>query len=121
MSSTAIAALQHQAFSFARRLLKSNGYFLCKLFQGHEAFQDLRSLLESLFGAVHVIKPSSSRSESSELYLLALKYRSDATNRPTNASDDNQNENTRIETNRHEIERLINEARRVRTKNKDKS
>lgn len=89
------------------------------MFQGHEAFQDLRSILESLFGAVYVVKPSSSRSESSELYLLALEYRPDATNRSTNASD-NQNENTRIETDRHEIERLINEARRVRTKNKDK-
>jgi len=45
----AIVELQQRAFDFARRLLKPNGYFLCKLFQGQEKFQEMRSLLESLF------------------------------------------------------------------------
>ena len=115
--SLAIAVLQHQALDFARRLLKPNGYFLCKLFQGHDAFQELRSLLESLFRTVHLVKPSSSRSESAETYLLALQYHSDTFSLSKKSND--QNQNTRIETDRHELERLINEARRIRTKKKD--
>jgi hypothetical protein len=99
----------------ARRLLKANGYFLCKLFQGQETFEELRSLLESLFHIVHLVKPSASRSESSEVYLLAMQYHADTSNISTKIDN-----NQRIETNRNEIERLIDEARRVRTKKKDK-
>jgi len=108
--------LQKQVLDLARRLLKANGYFLCKLFQGQETFEELRSLLESLFHIVHLVKPSASRSESSEVYLLAMKYHADTSNISTKIDNNNQ----RIETNRNEIERLIDEARRVRTKKKDK-
>jgi hypothetical protein len=107
--------LQKQVLDLARRLLKANGYFLCKLFQGQETFEELRSLLESLFHIVHLVKPSASRSESSEVYLLAMQYHADTSNISTKIDN-----NQRIETNRNEIERLIGEARRVRTKKKDK-
>ncbi len=107
--------LQKQVLDLARRLLKANGYFLCKLFQGQETFEELRSLLESLFHIVHLVKPSASRSESSEVYLLAMQYHADTSNISTKIDN-----NQRIETNRNEIERLIDEARRVRTKKKDK-
>ncbi len=100
--------LQQRAFDFARRLLKPNGYFLCKLFQGQDSFQEMRSLLQSLFHIVHLIKPSASRSESSEMYLLAMQYHEDTSNQ--SAKTENKDEN--------EIERLLAEARRVRTKKK---
>ena len=102
---------------FARQLLKPNGYFLCKLFQGQETFQEMRRLLQSLFGIVHHIKPSSSREESPEMYLLALGYRAAEESKRSLPRIDK--ENTRVETNRTEIERLLEEARRVRRKKKE--
>jgi hypothetical protein len=68
----------------------------------------MRSLLDSLFHIVHLIKPSASREESSEMYLLAMQY----------------HENISIktnQTNQNEIEKLLDEARRVRTKKKSNS
>ncbi|CAF1233064.1 unnamed protein product [Adineta steineri] len=115
---SAIVILQQQALNFARQLLKPNGYFLCKLFQGQEAFQEIRSLLESLFHIVHLIKPSASRSESAEMYLLAMQYHIDTSN--ISSKTNKTNSNQRIETDQSEIKRLIDEARRIRTKNKDK-
>jgi hypothetical protein len=108
----AIVVLQQQALDFACRLLKPNGYFLCKLFHGQDKFQEMRSVLESLFHIVHLIKPSASREESSEMYLLAMQYYGDVSHLSTKTDDKNQ----RVETNRNEIDRLIAEARRVRTK-----
>ncbi|CAF1198560.1 unnamed protein product [Rotaria sp. Silwood1] len=113
---SAIVVLQRQALDFARRLLKKNGYFLCKLFQGQETFQEMRSLLESLFHIVHLVKPSASRNQSSEMYLLAMQYYGDS----SNISISTDNNNQRIETNRNEIEKLLAEARRIRTKKNDK-
>ncbi|CAF1022753.1 unnamed protein product [Rotaria sordida] len=113
---SAIVILQRQALDFARRLLKTNGYFLCKLFQGQETFQEMRILLESLFHIVHLVKPSASRYQSPEMYLLAMKYHGDTSNISTNVDNNNQ----RIETNRNEIEKLLVEARRIRMKKIDK-
>ena len=67
----------------------------------------MRSLLQTLFHIVHLVKPSASREESSEMYLLAMKYHGD-----TSSNTDHNNQN--------EMERLLAEARRVRTKKKDK-
>ena len=102
---SAIVNLQQSAFDFARRLLKSNGYFLCKLFHGHNSFQEMRSLLESLFRQVHLIKPSASRIESAEVYLLALQYHGDTSSQTSTKKQ-------------NELERMLEEARRVRTKKK---
>ena len=102
--------LQQRAFDFARRLLKPNGYFLCKLFQGQDSFQEMRSLLQSLFHIVHLVKPSASRSESSEMYLLAMQYHGDTSNQSSNVDPQDENE----------LEKLLAEARRVRTKKKEK-
>ncbi|CAF2501126.1 unnamed protein product [Rotaria sp. Silwood2] len=113
---SAIVVLQRQALHFARRLLKKNGYFLCKLFQGQETFQEMRSLLESLFHIVHLVKPSASRYQSPEMYLLAMQYHADSSDISLNTDNNNQ----RIETKRNEIEKLLAEARRIRTKKNDK-
>lgn len=103
--------LQQRAFDFARELLKPNGYFLCKLFQGQESFEEMRGSLQSFFQTVHLIKPSASRSESSETYLLARQYHGT----PSNPSP-----KTIHDKDKHEMEQLLAEARRVRTKKKEK-
>jgi hypothetical protein len=68
----------------------------------------MRSLLQTCFHNVHLVKPSSSRIESSEMYLLAMQYHEDTSN--LFQKTDNKDKN--------EIERLLEEARRVRTKKK---
>lgn len=53
-----------------RKVLKPDGIFLTKIFQGH-AFEDVVKELRSTFQTVAVRKPAASRSESRETYLLA--------------------------------------------------
>jgi len=56
-------------------VLEDGGAFLCKYFacgKDHEA--DLMNATKRAFRYVHAIKPSASRKESSEMYLLALDY-----------------------------------------------
>ena len=105
----AIINLQQQAFNFAQQLLKPNGYFLCKLFQGQESFQEMRLLLQSYFNIIHLVKPSASRSESSEIYLLAMQY---------NGQTISNGEKLKNNSKQNEMEKLLEEARRVRTKKK---
>lgn len=62
----------------------------------------MRSYLESRFEVVHHVKPSASREESPEVYLLAMKYLPKETK----------------EKNLSEFEKMLEEARRVRTKPK---
>lgn len=69
----------------------------------------MRSLLQSYFQSVHLIKPSASRSESSEMYLLAMQYQGETSN--LSGKKDNE---------KNELERLLSEARRVRTKKREK-
>lgn len=68
----------------------------------------MRLSLQSFFHTVHLIKPSASRSESSETYLLAMQYREDTSNRSSKTVDGNS------------MEHLLAEARRVRIKKKEK-
>ena len=58
------------AFYFAGRVLKPNGTFLIKTFQGGE-FEDFLKDLRKVFVEVRVIKPDASRARSSEVFLLA--------------------------------------------------
>jgi 23S rRNA (uridine2552-2'-O)-methyltransferase len=56
-------------------ILEDGGAFLCKYFScGKEHEADLRNATKRAFRSVHAIKPSASRKESSEMYLLALDY-----------------------------------------------
>jgi 23S rRNA (uridine2552-2'-O)-methyltransferase len=64
------AQLVEQAAAFAREILQPQGAFVCKIFHG-EAFSELLALLKRSFAAVQVRKPSASRSESRETYVLA--------------------------------------------------
>ena len=63
--------LAEQALCFAQRVLKPNGCFLVKVFQG-EGFDHFYQVLRDTFSAVKVRKPRASRSRSTEVYLLAL-------------------------------------------------
>lgn len=64
--------LFERAVDLAEELLSPGGHFLGKLFQGPD-FQRLRARLQAGFSEVRVVKPDSSRKESIELYLLALR------------------------------------------------
>ena len=57
--------------------LKPGGVFVTKILQG-EYEQEFRSSLKQYFRSTEYCKPKSSRSESSEIYLVALKYSKNA-------------------------------------------
>ena len=58
------------AIGLCRKLLKPDGVFVVKAFQG-EAFDELMKRLEEAFKKVKVVKPSASRGESRETYVVA--------------------------------------------------
>jgi 23S rRNA (uridine2552-2'-O)-methyltransferase len=62
--------LLRAAIDLCRKVLKPDGVFLTKAFQG-EAFEELLALLTRSFSKVKVVKPPASRGESRETYLLA--------------------------------------------------
>lgn len=62
------------AIALCRRTLNPGGAFLVKAFHG-EAFEELLEGLKAAFAKVKVIKPSASRGESAETYVLARGLR----------------------------------------------
>ena len=64
------AELVRMAIEFCRAQLKPDGAFLVKVFQGEE-FSGILKELQHVFRDVKTIKPSASRDESRETYLLA--------------------------------------------------
>lgn len=64
------AELVRMAVEFCRSQLKPAGAFLVKVFQGEE-FAGILKEMKSVFRDVRTIKPSASRDESRETYLLA--------------------------------------------------
>jgi 23S rRNA (uridine2552-2'-O)-methyltransferase len=71
-----IIGLVEAAADFAVQVLKPGGAFVAKAFQGGETAGVLR-LLKAHFADVRHVKPKASRSESSELYLVATGLRRD--------------------------------------------
>jgi len=69
-----IVHLAELAADFAGEVLKPGGYFLCKLFQGGET-GELVGRLKRDYALVRHVKPSASRADSSELYVLATGFR----------------------------------------------
>jgi 23S rRNA (uridine2552-2'-O)-methyltransferase len=63
------AELVRTALAFCRAQLKPGGTFLVKVFQGEE-FAGLLRELKAMFREVRTLKPSASRGESRETYLL---------------------------------------------------
>jgi 23S rRNA (uridine2552-2'-O)-methyltransferase len=66
--------LSGAAIDFCGKALKPDGVFLVKAFHG-EAFDELVACLKRSFVKVKVVKPSASRGESSETYVLARGLR----------------------------------------------
>jgi len=64
------AELVRMAIDFCRSHLKPDGVFLAKVFQGGE-FAEVLKDMKQVFRDVKVTKPSASRGESRETYLLA--------------------------------------------------
>lgn len=65
------AYLAEQAFELAKKVLKTGGHFIVKIFQGEDTpklVQDIRQH----FHKVKVLKPLASRKESKEVYILAM-------------------------------------------------
>lgn len=68
------AALTELAIEFCREVLKPEGVFVVKVFQG-EAFQGLLALMKGTFASVATRKPEASRGESRETYLVGRGLR----------------------------------------------
>jgi 23S rRNA (uridine2552-2'-O)-methyltransferase len=66
--------LAEGAAELCRKMLKPDGVFVVKAFHG-EAFDALMKRLKTLFKNVKVVKPSASRGESAETYLVARGVR----------------------------------------------
>lgn len=69
-----IIGLAETAAEFAREILAPNGAYLAKVFQGGTEGALLADLKRD-FSAVRHVKPSASRADSSELYVLATGFR----------------------------------------------
>lgn len=69
-----IMGLAEAAAEFAREVLKPGGAFLAKVLQGGTEGQLLASLKRD-FASVKHVKPAASRSDSAELYVLAIGFR----------------------------------------------
>jgi len=66
--------LNRAILEIAKEILKSGGNFVCKSFQGPE-FQDFVKELKENFAEVNITKPAASLKESSEMYLVGLKFK----------------------------------------------
>lgn len=65
--------LAELALDFARRALRADGSFICKVFQGQGTDEFIRDARQS-FNTVKMVKPKASRPGSSEMYLVARNY-----------------------------------------------
>ena len=63
--------LARRALEIANKVLRKNGHFYCKVFQG-EDFPGFVEEMRQFFSKVKVVKPKSSRSESREVYVLGM-------------------------------------------------
>jgi 23S rRNA (uridine2552-2'-O)-methyltransferase len=62
------------ALGFARQVLRVGGSSVFKIFEG-EMVKEFKSELQNSFGKVLLSKPSASRQESSELYIVCLDFK----------------------------------------------
>lgn len=69
-----IMALAETAYDFAKDVLKPKGAFVAKVLQGG-ATGELLKLLKRDFAEVKHVKPPASRSDSAEIYVVALGFR----------------------------------------------
>ncbi len=66
-------SLARRALALTQELIKDNGFFICKLFQGTE-LQDFIKEMKKHFETTKLYKPAASRKKSAEIYVIGLKY-----------------------------------------------
>lgn len=66
------------ALDIARRYLKKNGHFVCKLFHSDD-FTSLRTAIKAEFESFEAIKPDSTRKISKEIFLIGLRRKGEPT------------------------------------------
>lgn len=66
--------LTRSALALAKQVLKGGGNAVFKVFEG-EFLSELKNEMKASFGKVLVSKPTASRQESSELYLVCIGFR----------------------------------------------
>ncbi len=66
-------SLARRALTLTQSLLKVNGFFICKLFQGTELPEFMKEMKEH-FKTTKLYKPAASRKKSAEIYAVGLKY-----------------------------------------------
>jgi len=67
--------LATQALKLALEILRASGNFFVKVFEG-DLLNDFIKELERHFEEVKIVKPKASRAQSSEMYLLGLRFKS---------------------------------------------
>jgi len=67
-------ALAEAGFEFAKDVLKPGGTFLAKVLRGGTEGEMLK-MMKQHFETVRHVKPSASREDSAELFVLALGFR----------------------------------------------
>lgn len=63
-----------RALELAQAVLKPDGTFVAKIFQGAE-FEDARSAIREVCDKVRIIRPKATRDESYEVFLVGLGFR----------------------------------------------
>ncbi len=66
--------LGENALNLAKKLLKRDGNFLCKVFEG-EDYPNFLEKVRSIFRMVDVFVPKASRKSSSELYIIGREFK----------------------------------------------
>ncbi|MFH0752096.1 MAG: RlmE family RNA methyltransferase [archaeon] len=66
--------LSDTALGIAKRVLKRDGSFLCKVFQGGD-FEGFLKRVRKNFGFCKCVKPEASRKESKEIYIIATHFK----------------------------------------------
>lgn len=64
------------ALNIARRFLRKDGHFVCKLFHSDD-FTGLRDQIKNDFQQFHALKPDSTRKISKEIFLIGLRKKHD--------------------------------------------
>ena len=80
-NATGIKTMDHEliihlslaALKFSTMVLKEEGSFLCKIWQGGDQ-KLLESLMKRYFECVHLVKPDASRGDSAEIYLHGKNF-----------------------------------------------
>jgi 23S rRNA (uridine2552-2'-O)-methyltransferase len=66
--------LAEMALDFAQKRLREGGHFACKVFEGSD-FPQFRAMVRESFRSVYQYHPPASRKSSSELYLVAKRFK----------------------------------------------